>query len=903
MEMILRNKRNEELLRRGDFEVLFVEELGWDNPVTQNATIIRVEDTNFVLSRIAEKRGVQIYKCNKIPHRHTRLKIEKEITKLTFEHLIIYVDEDISVQIWQWVAREKGKNSKNREYKWDKSQPTDLLLQKLEHIRFLLEDESKLTLTGVVMKLTDAFDRDNITRGFYRNFKTHQQSFLKQISGLSSDSDRSWYASLMLNRLMFIYFIQKKGLLDNNLNYLKEKIRQVKEQHGSDKFYTFYKTFLLRLFHDGFATPRETRDCSLVQLLGNVPYLNGGLFEIHLLEENNDINIPDNAFHKVFKFFDEYEWTLDTRRTQSAKGNEINPDVLGYIFEKYINQKQIGAYYTQEDVTDYIVKNTIVPWIFRRVQEQSLSNEKLQQRIQAYIRDYGDDCIYDEVKLGCDKPLPPSVEGGIEKTSLRQTWNERGDTKFALPTESWREVIERRERYGTIVGTIEKGKIKSVEDFITYNLDIRKFIEDFIYQTDDVSLVREFLDGLSSMKILDPACGSGAFLFTALGVLYDLYNACVERIDELEPNTVHGPDESGRAYDSGNRAYLVYKAIMVNNLYGVDIMEEAVEICKLRLFLKLAAYIDSDKEIEPLPDIDFNIRAGNTLVGYTSLEQMIRSQASDGFDFDNSRSTLEAEFKKLDEQIEEYRLEQTQMKARATQPDKKDSIRRRLKEINQRLNWYLARDYGLKSESMEDTRFKSWIDHHRPFNWITEFYEIVSNGGFDAIIGNPPYLEFKDIEYVPKKLATFDTKAVHACFIERSDELLTSSGGMSMILPMSLVCTKRMKKVQRIIENNRATWYSNYSWRPGKLFENVNRALTIFVTASSNEEKLFTTGYRKWASEAREYLFRNLSYVGVPNRNKDMNVPKLQHVMEIVILDKLVKAQLPMAKIFSGGGG
>ena len=63
-----------------------------------------------------------------------------------------------------------------------------------------------------------------------------------------------------------------------------------------------------------------------------------------------------------------------------------------------------------------------------------------------------------------------------------------------------------------------------------------------------------------------------------------------------------------------NRAYFIYKSIIINNLYGVDILEEAVEICKLRLFLKLVAQIEDVDHIEPLPDIDFNIRAGNTLV-------------------------------------------------------------------------------------------------------------------------------------------------------------------------------------------------------------------------------------------------------------------------------------------------
>ena len=94
-----------------------------------------------------------------------------------------------------------------------------------------------------------------------------------------------------------------------------------------------------------------------------MPYLNGGLFEVHQLEEHNpEIDIPDKAFEKLFDFFDEFSWHLDERPLRND--NEINPDVLGYIFEKYINQKQMGAYYTKEDITEYISKNTIIPFLF-----------------------------------------------------------------------------------------------------------------------------------------------------------------------------------------------------------------------------------------------------------------------------------------------------------------------------------------------------------------------------------------------------------------------------------------------------------------------------------------------------------------------------------------------------------
>ena len=102
-----------------------------------------------------------------------------------------------------------------------------------------------------------------------------------------------------------------------------------------------------------------------------MPYLNGGIFQRHQIEKSHGetIQIADAAFEELFDFFEAYQWHLDERPLRND--NEINPDVLGYIFEKYINQnekytsqKQMGAYYTKEDITEYISKNTVIPSLF-----------------------------------------------------------------------------------------------------------------------------------------------------------------------------------------------------------------------------------------------------------------------------------------------------------------------------------------------------------------------------------------------------------------------------------------------------------------------------------------------------------------------------------------------------------
>lgn len=356
-------------LKSFDFQTLFREHLGWDRH--QSQLDIPVDGTTVRLSAVAQKRGFVAYLCPEIPERAVRLKIDKQVTKSTREHLVIYADESAGQQVWQWVRREPGKPTASRDHRFDAATSGEALIQRLDRIAVSLDEEEDITVVEVAGRARAAFDVDRVTRRFYDHFKNEHAAFLKFIKGIKEKGDLEWYTSLMLNRLMFVYFIQKKGFLDGDTDYLRNRMRRVREMKGKDKFQSFYRYFLVRLFHDGLGKHKDDRklDRELEKLLGNVPYLNGGFFEVHQLEEHNpDIDIPDKAFEKLFDFFDQYSWHLDERPLR--EGNEINPDVVGYIFEKYINQKQMGAYYTKEDITQYISKNTIIPFLFDAAREK-----------------------------------------------------------------------------------------------------------------------------------------------------------------------------------------------------------------------------------------------------------------------------------------------------------------------------------------------------------------------------------------------------------------------------------------------------------------------------------------------------------------------------------------------------
>ena len=127
-----------------------------------------------------------------------------------------------------------------------------------------------------------------------------------------------------------------------------------------------------------------------------------------------------------------------------------------------------------------------------------------------------------------DRALPPEIAVGVDDVSKRGRWNESAPSEYALPTETWREHVARRQRYKDVRAKLMAGQITSINDLITYNLDIEKFAHDAIAASEGADLVRAFWKALETVSILDPTCGSGAFLFAALNILEPLYNACLD---------------------------------------------------------------------------------------------------------------------------------------------------------------------------------------------------------------------------------------------------------------------------------------------------------------------------------------------------------------------------------------
>lgn len=902
------------LIRQGDFSELFITELGWNRyrGHAQLPTIL-VDGKEYNITAIAERNGFQVLLCvvDEIPTQSIAKKIDTKLRRQALDYICIYRLANTAHDLWVVPVRSNEKRDLVL-VEYDNAN-AEVLYQKIDGFSFELDEETNIVDLRNKVQSAFAVNSEKITKDFYAGFKKLHKAFAEFITGIDdhieakNNRNKQWYTSVMLNRLMFCYFIQKKGFLALDTDYLRNKLNWVRANEGEDQFFNFYRSFLRRLFHDGLNTPRHSRDFE--EIFGKIPYLNGGMFDEHQLERDYaDIDIPDDAFIGLFDFFDKWNWHLDTRLT--ASGKDINPDVLGYIFEQYINDRaQMGAYYTKEDITEYIGRNCILPYLFDAVKssaKEAANDFAPDGYVWRSLRESGDRYIFDAVKKGHDifDQIPENIAKGIitqemrheysetpvgdlpeshvPLAELRQDWNTKTPDAWGLPNEIWRETIERIQRCDEILGKISRGEITSINDFITYNLDIRSFASDLL-SNGDSRFVGRFYHALQKVTILDPTCGSGAFLFAAMNILEPLYEICIDRMQDFNhQNPAMFKSELDEITDKyrSNIQYFIFKSIILRNLYGVDIMVEATEIAKLRLFLKMVAVVEVDRRadnlgLDPLPDIDFNIRCGNTLVGYANKEQLDKD-LSHAEDF--LQEIANQEFKEqIDEEMQkvaaayaifkEVQLRQSEDMVAFKQAKK--SLNDRLVALNDKLNQRLflaTTGHAIQPDDVvaELSQYKQWMASHQPFHWLAEFYQIIEgNNGFDVIIGNPPYVEYtrKNVAYKLANYSCLDCGNLHAFITERSFSLISNNGTIGLIVPLPSINTKRMLSIQNLLKReSQSVWISSYDERPSGLFEGVDQRLIIELIRINTNSHIYSTKINRWQSSQRDKLFKNLSY-------------------------------------------
>ncbi|MDH6060994.1 ATP-binding protein [Chrysosporum bergii ANA360D] len=653
-----------------NFQDLFIQQLGWEFPAVNKPVFMEFDEQKYTRSPIAALAGAVVFEitCNgaEIPNARTLEAIYREIAQLHLENLLIFIDHNRTQSLWYWVRRE-GSKIYPRDHVFTKSQTGDLLLSKISALRVGIEEIEEITVIDIAERLQRGFDVERVTKSFFQKFQEQHTTFLSLIKGIDNQADKRLYTSVLLNRLMFVYFLQKKGFIkgftsDDNTFYLQNQLDKSKARGEN----LFYQEFLTTLFFEGFAKPEQQRSPHTQALIGNVKYLNGGLFLKHQIEqEYQNILIPDAAFVSVFNLFAKFSWNLDD--TPGGSDNEINPYVLGYIFEKYINQKAFGAYYTRPEITGYLCDRTINKLILHQVNQ-----------------------------------LKPSR------------------------------------------------KFDNINDLITKL---------------DADLCQSLLDDiLPHISLLDPACGSGAFLIAAMQTLIYIYSHVMATIDMriTNPTLKERVHQERSAHNS--LQYYIKKQIITNNLYGVDIMPEAVEIAKLRLFLELVASAHTVDDLEPLPNIDFNIMAGNSLIGLirvdaTAFDAVGKSQQGNllqALAADNYQKILAEKNHSI--QLYKKHAFLPGEEQGTNQDDRLLMLRQHIDQLNHqcqgKLNNLLLDEFsqrlGIKYEQgqltgkpQKRTLNLKDIEELKPFHWGYHFDKVLARGGFDAIITNPPWEIFK----------------------------------------------------------------------------------------------------------------------------------------------------------------
>jgi len=926
--MALNIENTRTYLQGFDFKTLFIEELGWNNPKNKNTFPFQTKEGQFYRKAIAELSGATVYEITNdegiIPDAKAREVISREIQRINFEHILIFIDKNRTQTIWRWVKKQDKKNLP-REHYFSAGQSGDLFIGKLAGLMVdISEIENNITITDVAKKMQAALDVQRVTKQFFRNYQDQFIIFISLIGGIDNEADKRWYASVLLNRIMFIYFLQKKGFIDNgNHDYLYSKLKSSQKESGKNHY---YNTFLKTLFFEGFAQPENMRSASAKKLLGKIKYLNGGLFLKHKIEEKySNITIPDVAFENLLQsdepkgLFERFSWSLDD--TPGGNDNEINPDVLGYIFEKYINQKAFGAYYTRTEITEYLCEQTVYKLILDAVNETEVEPTLLKK-------------------------------AGLDKLPKAKHYNNISELLISLDAATCRKLV-----YGD----------KAV---------------------------------IPNLSLLDPACGSGAFLVAAMKTLINVYSAILGKIDFLgDKKLIDWKKEIEEVHPSIN--YYIKKQIITNNLYGVDIMEEATEIAKLRLFLALVASAQTVDQLEPLPNIDFNIMCGNSLIGLLRVDanqfnkhfQPVSAKQPKGKIVQKatlfSPATAQAnlfggELAKSYQQLINEKEAAVSSYKNAHQlgikdlQSLRDGIQKQEAEANKILNQLLLEEFttlGIKYEQVtwDDTKNKEGksikrlmtqtdIEALQPFHWGYNFSEIFrKKDGFDAIITNPPWevfqtnekeffqqydneikkkkLPIEDWEVIKQELMKVDEiryewlsnssryphqwaylknssqyknqisivngKAVgnkpnlYCLFSEQSKNLLKPKGYCGMVIPSGIYTDLGTKQLREMLfDENNITGLFCFENRK-EIFENVHRSFKFVVLSFEKDgiSKKFPTAFMRHdveeLSNFPEYGSINISVELIKRLSPDsFSIIEFKNEQEVAIAEKV--SQYPL---------
>ena len=521
----------------------------------------------------------------------------------------------------------------------------------------LLILEGKPTLE----QIEAAFNIESVTKEFFEDYKKLFLMIKENLDRIVEtkpqvqaefercEIDTANFAKKLLGQIVFLYFLQKKGWLGvaegkawgtGDKKFLSNLFEQNKDRN-------FFDEILEPFFYEALAMERKGDFYPALQC--KVPFLNGGLFEpLNGYDwEHTLIGLDNKDFEEIFRVFNLYNFTV-REDEPLEKEVAVDPEMLGKVFENLLevkDRKSKGAFYTPREIVHYMCQESLINYLDAALNQKEKSLAK---------------------------------EDGIQS----DLFGNKPDHQMVIKEKVYQELIP----LADIETFIREGDISIERDQAREEGKLGD--DDYGLPESIRNYAKEIDFALADVKICDPAIGSGAF---PVGMMTEIVRA-------RQVLTAYLPNQRNR--DS----YSFKWHCIENSLYGVDIDASAVDIAKLRLWLSLIVDEESYDEIRPLPNLDYRIVCGNSLL----------SVQKDLFNFS------------LYPELEQKKIQYFS----TTSPKNKNVLRREIEGLIYQL-----------------TNGKTLFDFE------VYFSEIFSkNKGFDVIIANPPYVRVDEIKKELKKI-------------------------------------------------------------------------------------------------------------------------------------------------------
>lgn len=607
-----------------------------------------------------------------------------------------------------------------------------------------------------IEEIEGAFSIEKVTYEFFSQYK---ELFVKLLEHFDNDTaiqkeltksniDSSRFTKKLLGQIVFLYFLQKKGWLGvpKGNTWGKGQKRFIQQLFDTSKAdnKNFFKDYLQFLFYEALAKERERINSYYAKFDCRIPFLNGGLFEADYDWENANISIPETLFRNeernksgdtgtgILDVFDRYNFTIKEDEPLD-KEVAVDPEMLGKVFENMLEvteRKSKGAFYTPREIVHFMCQESLIHYL-----DNSLNSytESFQEIGNSQTNMFGN-----EVKNGQNTIYSSNQSIKVPKTD-----------------------IEAFMRKGHLTLENDQRVANEGRETRVYKYNIPESIRQH------ADLIDKYL---TEIKICDPAIGSGAF---PVGLLHELVNAhlvvkphlsskyLAEKLQALKGN-INGEELSESRY-----IYRLKRHIIQESIYGVDIDASAIDIARLRLWLSLVVDEDDFEPIETLPNLDYKIVCGNSLIEMP----------------DNAMRSLEVE-KELEGLKEQFYNETNEQQKKQLRTNINTKIRELLDSAEQFAGYKIDFDFKL-------------------------FFSEVWNekGGFDVVIGNPPFvnkINKEDSEYFRNYYKTIQGKKydLFRLFIEKGIDILSYKSLLTFIVPDVILNLKQASILRKyIIEN------------------------------------------------------------------------------------------------------